>query len=111
MSITAIDLGPPVTYTLVMTRPRLLRLRAEMKVPGAAWLELRVRPRAGGGAEYRQRAVFVPHGLLGHLYWWVVAPFHGLVFGGMTRNIVRAAEDRARSRPPEGNLGERAVHG
>jgi hypothetical protein len=75
---------------------RLLRLRAEMKVPGAAWLELRVRPRPGGGSEYRQRAVFVPHGLLGHLYWWAVAPFHGLVFGGMTRNIVRAAEAGSR---------------
>jgi hypothetical protein len=63
-----------------------------MKVPGAAWLELAVAPCPGGGAEYRQRAVFVPHGLAGHLYWWAVAPFHGLVFGGMTRNIVRTAE-------------------
>jgi uncharacterized protein YbjT (DUF2867 family) len=73
----------------------LLRLRAEMKVPGAAWLELRVRPWPGGGVEYGQRALFIPHGLLGHIYWWVVAPFHGLVFGGMARNIVRAAEDRS----------------
>jgi len=70
----------------------LLRLRAEMKVPGAAWLELAVVPCSGGGAEYRQRAVFIPHGLAGHLYWWAVAPFHGPVFGGMTRNIVRTAE-------------------
>ena len=72
-------------------RGRLLRLRAEMKVPGLAWLELRVAPADGGGSTYRQRAVFVPRGLAGHVYWWLVWPFHGLVFGGMVRNIVRAA--------------------
>jgi hypothetical protein len=70
----------------------LLRLRAEMKVPGRAWLELTVRPAADAGSRYRQRAVFLPRGLAGHLYWWAVAPFHGLVFGGMVRNITRAAE-------------------
>jgi uncharacterized protein YbjT (DUF2867 family) len=69
----------------------LLRLRAEMKVPGLAWLELRVR-RDAGQVVFEQRAVFHPHGLLGHLYWWAVWPFHGLVFGGMVRNIARAAE-------------------
>ncbi|GAB2786879.1 SDR family oxidoreductase [Amycolatopsis magusensis] len=72
-------------------RGGLLRLRAEMKVPGKAWLELAVEP-AEHGSVYRQRAVFVPKGLAGHLYWWSVAPFHGLVFGGMVRNIVRTAE-------------------
>jgi len=71
---------------------RLLRLRAEMKVPGRAWLELTVHPTAGTGSRYRQRAVFLPRGLAGHLYWWAVAPFHGLVFGGMVRNITQAAE-------------------
>ncbi|MDP9641025.1 uncharacterized protein YbjT (DUF2867 family) [Actinopolyspora lacussalsi] len=71
---------------------RLLRLRAEMKLPGRAWLELGVHPDTGSGSVYRQRAVFVPRGLSGHLYWWAVAPFHGAVFGGMARNIVREAE-------------------
>jgi hypothetical protein len=61
-------------------------------VPGRAWLELTVRPAADAGSRYRQRAVFLPRGLAGHLYWWAVAPFHGLVFGGMVRNIARAAE-------------------
>jgi len=70
---------------------RLLRLRAEMKVPGRAWLEMTVAP-DGDGSRYRQRAVFLPRGLAGHLYWWAVAPFHGLVFGGMVRNITRTAE-------------------
>ncbi|WP_063034434.1 SDR family oxidoreductase [Nocardia grenadensis] len=74
-------------------RPTLLRLRAEMRVPGRAWLELEVRPGNGhAGAIYRQRAVFEPHGLAGHLYWKSIVPFHALVFGGMTRNITGAAE-------------------
>ena len=71
---------------------RLLRLRAEMKVPGQAWLELSVSPAEGGGSEYRQRAVFVPSGLAGQLYWWSVAPFHGIVFDGMARNVLRTAQ-------------------
>lgn len=73
-------------------RGRLLRLRAEMKVPGKAWLELRVAGNGGHGSTYRQRAVFVPKGLAGHLYWAVVWPFHGVVFGGMVRNIANEAE-------------------
>ena len=76
----------------------LLRLRAEMKAPGLAWLELRVAPRPGG-ALYRQRAVFLPRGLAGHAYWWVIAPFHVLVFGGMERRIVAAAELEERRGP------------
>ncbi|SDH63445.1 Uncharacterized conserved protein YbjT, contains NAD(P)-binding and DUF2867 domains [Lentzea fradiae] len=75
-----------------LERGRLLRLRAEMKVPGKAWLELRVASDGGRGSTYRQRAVFVPKGLTGHLYWWVVWPFHGVVFGGMVRNIANEAE-------------------
>ncbi|SDJ95503.1 Uncharacterized conserved protein YbjT, contains NAD(P)-binding and DUF2867 domains [Actinopolyspora mzabensis] len=85
---------------------RLLRLRAEMKLPGRAWLELGVHPDTGSGSVYRQRAVFVPRGLFGHLYWWAVAPFHGAVFGGMARNIVREAERSAgRYRAAEGSSG------
>ena len=72
-------------------RPHLLRLRAEMRLPGRAWLELSAEPTAGGGARYRQRAVFEPHGLAGHLYWQAIAPFHNVVFGGMARNITGAA--------------------
>ncbi|OKI71431.1 SDR family oxidoreductase [Streptomyces sp. MJM1172] len=73
---------------------RLLRLRAEMRLPGLAWLEMRAEPAGtdGGRAVYRQRAVFHPRGLLGHMYWWSVSPFHAVVFGGMARNIARAAE-------------------
>ncbi|HET6257771.1 MAG TPA: SDR family oxidoreductase, partial [Pseudonocardia sp.] len=78
---------------------RTLRLRAEMKVPGRAWLEMTVSPEAGG-SRYGQRAVFIPRGLAGHLYWWSVAPFHGIVFGGMVRNITRTAERVGLQRQP-----------
>ncbi|WP_432056587.1 SDR family oxidoreductase [Streptomyces sp. bgisy022] len=70
---------------------RLLRLRAEMRLPGAAWLEMRVVTDEQGRTRYRQRAVFHPRGLPGHAYWWSVSPFHAIVFGGMARNITQAA--------------------
>jgi uncharacterized protein YbjT (DUF2867 family) len=71
---------------------KFLRLRAEMKVPGLAWLELQVGSTDGGTTTFHHRALFHPHGLFGHLYWWSVLPFHGIVFGGMQRNIAKAAE-------------------
>jgi Protein of unknown function (DUF2867) len=76
---------------------RLLRLRAEMKLPGLAWLEFGVATgNTGADGDRRpvltQRAVFHPHGLAGQAYWWAVKPFHGIVFGGMLRNIALAAE-------------------
>lgn len=69
----------------------LLRLRAEMKVPGSAWLELRAVPN-GTGARYEQRAIFFPRGLTGRLYWFAVLPFHGSIFAGMAARITGAAE-------------------
>ena len=71
---------------------RLLRLRAEMRLPGLAWLEMYADVTDDGRTRYGQRALFHPHGLLGHLYWWSVSPFHAVVFGGMARNIALAAE-------------------
>jgi uncharacterized protein YbjT (DUF2867 family) len=83
---------------------QLLRLRAEMRLPGLAWLELGIEDDQPEGAEpattYVQRALFAPRGLLGHVYWWAVAPFHGIVFGGMARNIARAAARSPAERPP-----------
>jgi len=70
-----------------------LRLRAEMRLPGLAWLELIVDTDEHGKTVFRQRALFHPRGLAGHLYWKSIAPFHGLVFGGMQRNIAEAAEE------------------
>ncbi|RLV54574.1 SDR family oxidoreductase [Aeromicrobium phragmitis] len=69
-----------------------LRLRAEMRLPGLAWLELRVGSDEGGTTTFHQRALFHPRGLLGQVYWWSVWPFHGIVFGSMQRNVAHAAE-------------------
>ncbi|WP_225850229.1 SDR family oxidoreductase [Streptomyces sp. HPF1205] len=91
---------------------RLLRLRAEMRLPGLAWLEMRAGTDDRGRTRYRQRALFHPRGLLGHAYWWSVSPFHAAVFGGMARNIARAA---AAGGPPAGGkragAGGRGDHG
>ncbi|MDR7281065.1 SDR family oxidoreductase [Catenuloplanes atrovinosus] len=70
---------------------RMLRLRAEMRLPGRAWLEMYADPAPDSTATYRQRAVFLPHGLAGHAYWAAVFPFHAIIFGGMARNIARSA--------------------
>jgi uncharacterized protein YbjT (DUF2867 family) len=83
---------------------RLLRLRAEMRLPGLAWLELGVQQDLEAGTTYVQRALFSPRGIAGHAYWKSVAPFHGVVFGGMARNITAAAERSAViGRRPAGN--------
>lgn len=70
---------------------RLLRLRAEMRAPGLAWLELRESPESTG-SRFDQRAVFFPRGLAGRLYWLAVLPFHGFIFRGMGHRITAAAE-------------------
>ncbi|HMO10842.1 MAG TPA: SDR family oxidoreductase [Actinotalea sp.] len=75
---------------------RLLRLRAEMRLPGLAWLELEVLP-DGDGTTLRQSAIYHPHGLAGHAYWWAVTPFHGVVFGSMHAGMAREAERLARA--------------
>jgi hypothetical protein len=68
-----------------------LRLQAEMKLPGRAWLEFEVNP-SEQGSSIRQTAVFDPLGLAGLLYWYGIYPLHQLVFRGMLRNLARAAE-------------------
>ncbi|GIJ00324.1 uncharacterized protein YbjT (DUF2867 family) [Sediminihabitans luteus] len=100
---------------------RSLLLRAEMRLPGLAWLELRVDdaaeevtsdadtaaddvPEPSDAAGPRRtyfvlRALFYPHGLAGQAYWQSVKPFHGVVFGGMLRNIKETAESAAHVRP------------
>lgn len=87
-----------------LDRGHSLRLRAEMRMPGRAWLELRVDP-SDSGNTYRQRAVFFPRGLTGRLYWWSLAPFHGVIFTGMASRIAGNAPSR-RSRTPAPNRQE-----
>lgn len=71
----------------------VVRLRAEMLMPGRAWLEFTVQDE-GATRLLRQRAIYWPHGLAGHAYWWGVAPFHAFVFPPMARHIVEHAEQR-----------------
>jgi len=69
-------------------RPNILRLRAEMRMPGLAWLEFVVEPDAKtGGSKITQTATYAPKGLMGHLYWWSVWPMHGIVFPSMIRHV------------------------
>jgi len=72
-----------------------LTLRAEMKVPGTAWLGWRIES-AERGSQLIQSATFVPRGLLGRLYWWVLLPFHAPIFRRMARRIAKTAERRER---------------
>ena len=83
--------------------PRLVRLYAEMKLPGRAWLEFEVTP-CEGGSSIRQTAIFDPLGLWGLAYWYAIYPLHQCVFAGMLRNIARVAERNDATPPP----GERA---
>jgi len=76
---------------LECTEDERLRLAAEMRLPGRAWLEFRVEP-DGAGARIIQVATFDPLGMAGLLYWYAVWPLHQLIFAGMLRNIARAAE-------------------
>lgn len=70
----------------------LIRLRAEMKVPGQAWLQFEITTREGGGSMLSQTAFFQPHGLAGLAYWYGLYPIHQLIFSGMADTIVRRAE-------------------
>jgi uncharacterized protein YbjT (DUF2867 family) len=69
---------------------RLLRLAAEMKLPGRAWLEFQV-DGDDSSATIRQTAIFDPVGLFGLAYWYALYPVHQLVFSGMLRQIVEVA--------------------
>jgi uncharacterized protein YbjT (DUF2867 family) len=73
-----------------MEPDRLLRLYAEMKLPGRAWLQFEVEPESAGSL-VRQTAIFDPIGLGGLLYWYALYPLHLVIFRGMIRGIARAA--------------------
>ncbi|MCJ7711276.1 MAG: SDR family oxidoreductase [Chloroflexi bacterium] len=83
-----------------LRRPTLLRLRAEMKVPGRAWLQYEVTP-TGGGSHLVQTAFFEPKGLPGLAYWYLLYPVHGLIFRGTVRVLAARAVRRGEGpRPP-----------
>jgi Protein of unknown function (DUF2867). len=64
-----------------------LLLYAEMKLPGEAWLEFKIKSE-GESHTLTQTATFRPLGVWGRLYWYSVLPFHGLIFPKMAKNIV-----------------------
>lgn len=79
----------------------LVRLRAEMRLPGEAWLEWRIEPR-DDGSRLVQRAIFYPRGLTGRAYWYALIPFHALIFARLAHRLAAAAEQRRRVAAPAG---------
>ncbi len=73
---------------------KLVRLRAEMRLPGKGWLEFRAEPAADNETRLQQVAYFQPKGLLGLLYWYALYPIHRIIFKGMVRAIARTAEEQ-----------------
>ncbi len=71
----------------VRENERLL-LFAQMKLPGKAWLEWTIKD-----GKLHQSAYFYPHGLMGRLYWYAMAPFHLFIFGGMAKNIIKKGKN------------------
>lgn len=84
--------GDPVDCWRVETLEpnRRMRLIAEMKLPGRAWLEFEVEP-TDGGSRIRQTAVFDPVGLTGLAYWYSIYPLHEFVFRGMLSGLANSA--------------------
>lgn len=91
---------------------RLIRLRAEMRVPGRAWLEFRATAQPGGTTLLTQTAFFESKGLSGLLYWYLLYPIHRVIFSGLIRRIAATAETAAAKRkqsgppPPESCVGK-----
>lgn len=90
----------------------LLRLRAEMKLPGRAWLEFEVDGIDEHHCSIRQTAIFDPVGLGGLMYWYALYPLHQIVFQGMLKGLIRAAHKRPVKftflPPPTSNFSTRA---
>ncbi|NNE72487.1 MAG: SDR family oxidoreductase [Acidimicrobiales bacterium] len=72
--------------------PELLRLHAEMKVPGEAWLEWRVAASSPDSAQLRQLARFHPRGVAGRAYWWALLPIHKIIWKQLAQRLVDQAQ-------------------
>ena len=71
---------------------RMVRLRAEMKLPGSAWLQYDVHDVQAGKTRLEQTAVFIPRGLAGLAYWYALYPIHSWIFRGLIRACALRAE-------------------
>ncbi len=81
--------------------PSLLRLRAEMLVPGDAWLEWRIVANSNGGSELRQLARFHPRGVAGRLYWWILLPPHKVIWRRLAERLAAAGSRQALHPDPD----------
>ncbi|MFI5907009.1 DUF2867 domain-containing protein [Dactylosporangium sp. NPDC051541] len=103
-----VDVAHRHTWAVEQVIPvEVVRLRARLRMPGQAWLELWCAVDEDGRTVYEQRVVFVPHGLAGHLYWRAVAPLHRWIFGRVATAVVRrvpapAVASSSGSRPRRG---------
>ena len=79
----------------------MLRLAAEMRLPGRAWLQFEVEPGGDASSVVRQTALFDPAGLAGLAYWYALYPMHAIVFRGMLRGV--------RARVLHSGRGDRSV--
>ena len=89
-----VRVGDALDYWRVeaVEQDRFLLLRAEIKVPGRAWLQFKAIPIDGGRSRLVQTAFFAPKGLFGLLYWYALYPIHSLIFSGLIRKLAQWAE-------------------
>ena len=88
--------GEPLEWWRVehIDPPHLLRLRADIPLPGRLWLELSVRDDGDGQSRYRQRTLFQPYGLAGEVFWTASGLFRGAVLGGIARDVTSAVQQQ-----------------
>ncbi len=91
---TDIRIGDPIDFWRVENYQigKILKLRAEMKLSGQAWLEFEVKEAGHNIMTFKQTATFLPTNRFGKLYWYLTIPFHYFIFRKMAKNIVKAAK-------------------
>ncbi|HSO28704.1 MAG TPA: SDR family oxidoreductase [Candidatus Sulfomarinibacteraceae bacterium] len=94
---TRVRVGDALDFWRVeaIRRPELLRLRAEMRTPGRAWLQYEVEE-SPGGSRLVQTAFFEPRGLGGFAYWYALLPIHVVIFRGMVTTLAARSGERAK---------------
>jgi uncharacterized protein YbjT (DUF2867 family) len=77
-----------VRWSVAERKPGTLRLRADTRLPGPAWLEITVTPQDRDGSRYTQRAIFFPRGIPGRLYWFMLRPVQTAALRALARDII-----------------------
>lgn len=97
-----IRVGDAIDFWRVETvKPgQMIRLRAEMKVPGRAWLQFETLPITDSQARLIQTAYFAPKGLGGFIYWYLLYPIHALIFAGLVKKVGNITEERYKQYDP-----------